>query len=113
MAKNPFRYLTDREKNAVLRFKEKVLQIEPEAKLILYGSKARGDHHSESDIDILVVVPNLNWEKRRRILKIASKESIKSTVLLGVVVKSIKEFNSGLFRSSLYYMNLKKEGIYF
>ena len=36
--------------------KEAVLEIEPAAEVILYGSRARGDSHAESDWDFLVLV---------------------------------------------------------
>src|SRR4051794_19240155 len=35
--------------------KEKVLSIVPGAKVMLFGSRARGDWHEESDWDILVL----------------------------------------------------------
>lgn len=38
------------------RVKECVLSIEPTAEVILYGSRARGDSHEESDWDFLVLV---------------------------------------------------------
>ncbi|WP_456383225.1 nucleotidyltransferase domain-containing protein [Persephonella sp.] len=112
--KDPFRYLTDKEKRAVLQFKEKVLQIEPEAKLILYGSKARGDYHEESDIDVLVVVPDLDWSKKRKILDTAVEVEEKHgfSVLLGVMIIDKYSFEkSPVFKGSLYYRNVKEEGV--
>ena len=35
--------------------KERVLSIVPDAKVMLFGSRARGDWHEESDWDILVL----------------------------------------------------------
>jgi predicted nucleotidyltransferase len=34
-------------------------------KVILFGSRARGDAHAESDVDLLVVMPD-SWAGRRR-----------------------------------------------
>src|SRR5712691_5944618 len=33
----------------------------------LFGSKARGTGHVESDIDLFIVVPNLDWERAKTI----------------------------------------------
>ena len=35
--------------------KEKVISVLPDAKVMLFGSRARGDWHKESDWDILVL----------------------------------------------------------
>jgi len=37
--------------------KTAVLAVEPDAEVSLYGSRARGDEHEESDWDILVLLP--------------------------------------------------------
>ena len=43
-------------KDILLQIKNSVQQSEPGAKVILYGSYARGDNHKGSDIDILILI---------------------------------------------------------
>lgn len=38
------------------RIKKLVHEIVPDAQIILYGSRARGDAHANSDYDILILV---------------------------------------------------------
>jgi predicted nucleotidyltransferase len=37
------------------RVKQAVHEVEPEADIVLYGSRARGDAHAESDWDFLIL----------------------------------------------------------
>lgn len=39
----------------ILKFKSSVLQIDQDAIIILYGSRARGDHRIDSDWDFLIL----------------------------------------------------------
>lgn len=48
----------------------------------LFGSKARGDSHRDSDIDVLVILSQENRELRRKILKQAARFSLEYDVLL-------------------------------
>jgi predicted nucleotidyltransferase len=59
------------------RFPGQVLQT------ILFGSKARGDSHDWSDIDILIVLEEENWTLRQDISTIAAAVSLEYDVLLG------------------------------
>ena len=38
------------------RVKQAVHEVEPEADIVLYGSRARGDAHAESDWDFLILL---------------------------------------------------------
>ncbi len=61
--------LRPEEVQAVEEFKEKLLAALPDQvrDIILFGSKARGDGHPESDIDLLVVLENPTKEQTDRV----------------------------------------------
>lgn len=48
--------LTDSEVQAVTKLKKKIKETFSVKKLILFGSKARGDFNADSDVDLLVLV---------------------------------------------------------
>lgn len=79
----------------------------------LYGSYARGDYHSESDIDILLTV-DMNSDKiakyRNAVASVTSDLSLKHDITVSVTVKSLEQFLR--FADVLpYYKNVIGEGI--
>ena len=79
----------------------------------LYGSYARGDYHTESDIDILLAVDleqDAISKLRNRIGLITSDLSLKHDVTVSVTVKPFAQFRQ--YADVLpYYKNVLGEGI--
>ena len=48
--------LKDNEKKALAELKEKLTEKYPDAEIILFGSKVRGDDEEYSDIDVLLLL---------------------------------------------------------
>ena len=79
----------------------------------LYGSFARGDYHSESDVDILLTVdmPAEEIPKYRNALaSITSDLSLKYDVTVSVTIKPFEQF-SKFSKVQPFYANVLKEGV--
>ena len=77
----------------------------------LYGSYARGDFDSESDVDIILVsaLPaDAIWPKRRQISRIANAVSLDHDVTVSVCVRSREQFQPQWMP---YYRNVINDGI--
>ncbi len=103
------KYLTNTEIKALNELKRKVLELEPSAKLILFGSKARGDFDEESDIDVLIIVPELNFEKKEIIWDLTNRINLTNDTSISSVVIDRKKFNT--MKSGMFISNVKAEGI--
>ena len=82
-------------------------------KSYLYGSYARGDYDSESDVDILLIVA-LDMEYIRNKLgemnKIDSDISLSHNITVSVTVRPLEQFEK-YSDCSPFYINILSEGI--
>jgi predicted nucleotidyltransferase len=101
------------EQEAIKEFYDKLLAMYPKRldQVILFGSKARGDSHQESDIDILVVVDNSDWRFRHTISDIASDVSLNYDVLIGPKVISRDRWHWMKQKRFSFYKNVSNEAI--
>ncbi len=104
--------LKDFERQALRKLKEKIKERFAEAKIILYGSKVRGDFDEESDIDILVLIDeDVNNQIEEEILKIVYEIELEYGVVFGKIIESKSFWNSELAKAMPLHQNIDKEGI--
>lgn len=101
------------EENAALRELKDSLKdfLGDRIKLILYGSRARGDYDNESDIDIAVIVKDLTRELKNQILDRFADVELKYLTPLSTLVLSEDDFTSLKNRERRIAMVIEKEGI--
>ncbi len=78
---------------------------------ILFGSVARGDFTSDSDIDVLLVVekllPDLKWEIRG----VASRVSLEHDVIFNLHFQSRKEWERQEAEKRTLWRNVERDGV--
>ncbi len=101
------------ESKAILnRIKAGISEIDPEAEVYLYGSRARGDNRTDSDWDILVITPRkkvtLDYETDLRdpIYDI----ELETGQIISLLVYSELDWKTRMSYSPLF-SNIKKEGV--
>jgi predicted nucleotidyltransferase len=94
------------------RIKELVREIVPDAQIILYGSRARGDAQADSDYDILILVDGpLNWRLERTIGDHLYDLELETGETLSIQVYSKDTWNSPIYRITPFRKNVEQEGI--
>lgn len=105
--------LNKTEQKAIEEFKELLNKKYPKdiESVKLFGSKARGDFHKESDIDLMVVLKNANENKKDNISDTAYDLLLKYEVDISPRIYSLKEFNYLNDMPTVFMQIVKKEGI--
>jgi len=80
-------------------------------KLVLFGSRARGDYSRESDIDIAVVVRELTRDMKGRMLDVVAEIELKHLISLSTLIFSEEEFERLKKRERRIALDIEEEGV--
>jgi predicted nucleotidyltransferase len=80
-------------------------------KIVVFGSRARGDFDTESDTDIAIIVRELSRELKYQILDTVAEIEMKFIIPLSVIVFSENEFERLRKRERRIALDIDKEGI--
>jgi predicted nucleotidyltransferase len=105
------RGLSPSESAALKKLKDALARDFRLVELRLFGSKARGDSDKESDIDVLVVLEDYDWETRMAVVDLCTDISIDYGVLLVPVLYTRAEYGSDLTKVTPFYQAVAREGL--
>ena len=81
------------------------------AKVILFGSKARGDHNEHSDIDLLVVASKLlHWKEEKAIIGALFDIGMEYNVIFSPLFTFSDEWEEGIFTAFPVYQEISRDG---
>jgi predicted nucleotidyltransferase len=79
--------------------------------IILFGSKARGDHDAFSDIDLLLVTSEpLHWKDEKAIVEILFDIGMSHDVIFSPLFASKEGWEGGLFEQFPIYAEIVRDG---
>lgn len=84
----------------------------PDARIILYGSQARGQATEASDLDLLVIfAENLSWNAKNAIHDKLYEIGLQYDMVISTVIKDNAAWEQPLFRATSLYHSIQNEGI--
>ena len=96
----------------IKQIKKAVYDMEPEAEIILYGSRSRGDAILESDWDFLILVHGtVSDERTDRIRHSLYEIEWHSGEVISSIVRSHEEWHSDLYQAMPFHQRVQQEGI--
>ena len=104
--------LTEKEKQAVKELIDELKKLYGDnlSRVILYGSKARGDATEDSDIDIMIVLKDVKDKSKEleKVIKLTTEIDFRYETLISVTLQSEEEY---LKKRTPLLLNVRKEGI--
>ncbi len=92
--------------------KQTIHEIEPDADIILYGSRARGDTHAESDWDFLILLDGVVDDERTDAIRHRLYEiEWDGGEVLSSIVRSRQEWDTPLHQVTPFSKVIRAQGI--
>ena len=104
--------IADNERNAVKAASKLLKEKFPVKKVVLFGSKVRGDDDAESDIDLLVLVERkITWNERKAIIDVLFDIELAYDVIVSPLIVEDREWNEGTFSVMPIYHEVSRDGV--
>jgi len=106
-------HLSESDQAVLADLKEKLVRllVDRPFRLILFGSKARGDHDHTSDLDVTIIVSGLDRTLKRDILNAVADVELDHLTPISAFVLSSEEFRRLLNRERRIALDIEQEGI--
>jgi predicted nucleotidyltransferase len=79
--------------------------------MLIYGSKARGQAHAESDLDVLLIVNDDAEAKKRELRRIGYLLAAKTDVLPSILAYTQEEWESRRRSGSTFRKAVERDGV--
>ena len=103
--------MKEKDTHIATRIRTEIKRIDPKAKVILFGSRARGDAKKDSDWDLLILIDSLNIRESEDLFrdKIYDLE-LETGEIISMFVYNNKDWTSR-HKITPLYKSIKKEGV--
>ena len=94
------------------RCKQAIRQVVPDADVILYGSRARGDADEYSDYDILVLTNGpADIPVHKKMIESIYPLELDTSAVLTLAVYNRQQWDTPLYRAMPFHENIDRDGV--
>jgi len=103
--------MKEKDTHIATRIRTEIKRIDPKAKVVLFGSRARGDAKRDSDWDLLILINSQNIREKEELFrdKIFDLE-LETGEIISMFVYNNKDWTSR-HKVTPLYKSIKKEGV--
>ena len=103
--------MKEQDTHIATRIRTEIKRIDPKAKVVLFGSRARGDAREDSDWDLLILIDSQNIREKEDLFrdKIYDLE-LETGEIISMFVYNNKDWTSR-HKITPLYKSIKKEGV--
>lgn len=103
---------TTRDAALLSKVRDAVLGVEPDARVILFGSRARGDASGDSDWDLLVLLDGAVSEDRRAAIRDRLYDvELDTGAVLIALIRAADEWSSPRWRATPFHAEVTRDGV--
>ena len=83
-----------------------------DARIILYGSQARGQATEQSDLDLLVLLNSeMSTQEKNRIHDALYEIGLENDIVISMLIKSVPDWERPISKATPLYQAIRNEGI--
>jgi len=103
--------MKEKDTHIATRIRTEIKRIDPKAKIVLFGSRARGDARKDSDWDLLILIDRLNIRESEDLFRDKLYDlELETGEIISMFVYNKKDWTSR-HKITPLYKSIKKEGV--
>jgi uncharacterized protein len=91
--------------------KQRVQAITPVERVIVFGSRARGDNDKESDLDVFIELPELTPKLHQQIIDIAWEIGFENGLVISIFLTSTASLTNSPLAANPILRSIAMEGV--